>query len=175
MTSRTPKSGRPRDTRPVSASSASDARLSAATSVRSRLTAAGRRCINAETVHAADQTPDHSVIELIEHSEEPGPARILRQAAEYLAQRLGVRRQQRPDHRGGAVPQNELAGQPLTGPFSPRAYAVPQHSVWSSIHAYTLLNCYGLPVLAGVPGGRVGLRGLLEGGAVLVMPAAAVT
>ena len=41
-------------------------------------------------VNAVDKQPDHRVIELIEHLEEPVMARSGRQAAEHVAQRLGI-------------------------------------------------------------------------------------
>ena len=61
-------------------------------------------------VNTADQPLDHRVIELIEHVEEPVLARFGRQAAEQVAQRLGIRGQQRPDQRRRAVVQKELPG-----------------------------------------------------------------
>ena len=51
-------------------------------------------------VNAVDKQPDHRVIELIEHLEEPLTARSGRQAAEHVAQRLGIGgsgNSQRPD------------------------------------------------------------------------------
>jgi hypothetical protein len=170
VTSNTPRSGRLDDMRPAPASSASDARLPASTTVRSRVTASGRRSISAETsavprpcqssaivtaisavadrrvlqemghpgrpllapwrqhykqqrnvmhpVHAAGKLTDHRVIELAERREEPVPARLPRQTTEPLAQRLGIGKQQRPDPRRSAVPQQELPGQHLAARLS---------------------------------------------------------
>jgi helix-turn-helix protein len=65
-------------------------------------------------VNAADKPGDHRVIESTGRGEEPVPARILRQAAEPLAQRLGIGGQQRPDHRRRTVSQAELPRQDAT-------------------------------------------------------------
>ena len=64
-------------------------------------------------VSAADKPPDHRVIEFTEHRQEPVLSRIRRQAAEPVAQRLGIGGQQRPDQRRRAVSQRELSGQHL--------------------------------------------------------------
>jgi len=69
-------------------------------------------------VNAADKPPDHRVIELIEHRQEPMLARIPRQAAERLAQHPGIGGQQRPDQRRRAVPQKELPRQHLAARLS---------------------------------------------------------
>ncbi len=65
-------------------------------------------------VGAVDKPPDHRVIEFPERRKEPALARIRRQTAETLAQRPGIRSQQRPDQRRRAIPQKELPRKHVT-------------------------------------------------------------
>ena len=70
-------------------------------------------------VNAVDKQPDHRVIELIEHLEEPVMARSGRQAAEHVAQRPGIGGQQRPEQRRRTVLQDDSPGS--TWPAAGRA------------------------------------------------------
>jgi hypothetical protein len=64
-------------------------------------------------VPSADEVADHRVAECSKRDEEPAPPRPKRHAAVYVAHRPGIGGQQRPDHRGRAVTQEEFAWQHL--------------------------------------------------------------
>jgi hypothetical protein len=184
--------------RPAPARSASDLRLPASTTVRSRVTGAGRRCSNADTsgadtaflpvvgdsdgdvgsgriigilqqtgdpgrpllapwgqhdqherdvmhpVNAADKPPDHRLIKFTKHLEEPVLARFARQAAEPVAQHLGIGRQQRPDQRTRAVLQRKLPRQHLTARLS-HSRTAPCRSAPCQIHLIASFRAFSIP------------------------------